>query len=119
MKLQIAHANVEGIGSCTSRVTVSSTGVIYYNSEEDLSVKRFKLYCVVDESSSLRVDFVEIQPNSAEGCEPAWQDPQPEDPNYEVPSLVYKGSCHAGLDQNTKPFSGVMVFEETVLIPGC
>ncbi|SCU82756.1 LANO_0B07426g1_1 [Lachancea nothofagi CBS 11611] len=99
-----------GIGSCTSRLNGRYSGVIHYNNELELSNRKFKLYCVIDESACLRIDFIEIALGSSDEKVAAWKDAKPEDADYEVPALVYQGSRLGSPDNQTKPFVGVLVF---------
>ncbi|CUS23853.1 LAQU0S12e01508g1_1 [Lachancea quebecensis] len=111
MHLRVPDKGIVGIGSCTARATGLSWGSIYYNEEHDLAKKNFKLYCVIKQES-LRIDFVELVPTSDEDKVPPWKDPLPEDPEYEYPVIVFQGSRPGSLDNDLKPFAGVMAFEE-------
>ncbi|CAR23713.1 KLTH0E15422p [Lachancea thermotolerans CBS 6340] len=111
MHLRAPHKRIVGIGSCTARVTGTSWGALYYNEEQDLAKKKFKLYCVI-EQESLRIDFVELPVTGDDDHGPPWKDPLPEDPEYEFPVLVFQGSRPGSLDNDLQPFAGVMVLEE-------
>ncbi|SCU92799.1 LAMI_0E12090g1_1 [Lachancea mirantina] len=110
--MKLAGTNLVGVGSCTGRACGSSVGSLYYNDEIDLKNARYKLYCIIDNNGSLRIDFVEITGNNAKHDMPPWKAEFPNHPDYEVPTLVYVGSAVAMRDNEGNAFVGVIVFEQ-------
>ncbi|SCU80103.1 LAFA_0B07514g1_1 [Lachancea sp. 'fantastica'] len=111
INVKVGNSSVVGIGACTSRVNGHSWGLLHFNEESDLSPAEFKLYCILQENSQLRIDFVRIELHSLDEQVVPWEGAEPEDPDYEVPKLVFEGSRPGSEDCEIAPFVGALVFE--------
>lgn len=60
--IKIKGTNIIGIGSTMGLITGSTTGLVHYNDSQDLMDQKYKLYVVVDEEGTLRIDFTKINP---------------------------------------------------------
>lgn len=58
--IKIKGTNIIGIGSTMGLITGLSRGLIHYNDSQDLVDQKYKLYVVVDEEGTLRIDFTKI-----------------------------------------------------------
>lgn len=109
--LSLEGNSVVGLGSCTARFSGTSTGIMYFDGEGDFYEKQFKLHCSIGEDNSLRIDFVELNKSEQSENYVGWKDTLPQSPDYEMPKLVYLGTCPETPESEELPFPGVIAFE--------
>ena len=131
--LKIQGSDAIGIGSTMGRLTGFTTGKLHYNSSDDLIGTKYKLYGLVEDDDTLRIDFIKIfthkpadwinnsgsegEGNTSEngsGYPEKEQLPfeQPGDEGYELPDLVFRGKVPAGRPDVVEPFIGIFTFEK-------
>lgn len=112
--LKIFGNETVGVGSTTGRISGASMGNLYYNHDLELSSKSYKMYCIVEDNETLRIDFLDI-PSDDEDERASDKKPEaavdPEDPDYKPPTLVFRGACPPLYHESIEPFIGVIAFE--------
>lgn len=101
-----------GIGSTMGLITGTSSGMIHYNDSTDMCNQKYKLYVVVEEEGTLRIDFTKIVTihKSEEDSDPLSLELNP--PLDTLPSLVFTGPCPEGHLDKIEPFIGIFSFEK-------
>lgn len=124
--IKVHGSEAVGIGSTMARLTGFTTGKLYFNNFDDLSNAKYKLYGLIEDEETLRIDFIKIflpkdyeepkdktaSPNvpSVEGKKELPFE-KPGDEGYEVPDIVFRGDVPAGRPNVVEPFIGVFNFE--------
>lgn len=107
--MKVKGTNIMGVGSTMGLITGTSKGMIHYNDSADLQDQRYKLFVVVDEENTLRIDFTKIIGLSAdEGDSSAHLEVGKEDSE---PLLIFTGQCPEGRPDKIDPFIGIFSFE--------
>lgn len=121
--IKIKGTNITGIGSTMGLITGSTKGLIHYNDSKDLINQKYKLYVVLEEDNTLRIDFTRIftlgEDTNGNGTSqlPAMSETSGEtqgDNTYEeeeIPTLVFTGKCPEGRPDKIEPFIGIFSFE--------
>lgn len=122
--IKIKGTNIMGIGSTMGLITGSSKGLIHYNDSQDLVEQKYKLYVIVDDEGTLRIDFTkiftlqtgkqngeakEVQESNGNTSSSNDEDTFEEE---EIPTLVFTGKCPEGRPDKVEPFIGIFSFEK-------
>lgn len=106
--MKVKGTNIMGIGSTMGLITGTSKGMIHYNDSADLQDQRYKLFVVVDEENTLRIDFTKIIGLSGDDKENNQAELGKEDSG---PLLIFTGDCPEGRPDKIDPFIGIFSFE--------
>ncbi|ODV65779.1 hypothetical protein HYPBUDRAFT_113500 [Hyphopichia burtonii NRRL Y-1933] len=121
--IKIKGTNIIGIGSTMGLITGSLKGLIHYNDSQDLIDQKYKLYVVVDEEGTLRIDFTKIftlpssdrknlnDENSSETAKHDIDKYAQHSIDEDVPTLIFTGKCPEGRPDKVEPFIGIFSFE--------
>lgn len=109
--IKVRGTNIMGIGSTMGLITGTSKGLIHYNDSADMCNQKYKLYVVVDDAGTLRIDFTKISTMQKAGDDSEVLPTLLVEEN-KVPSLVYSGPCPEGHLDKIEPFIGIFLFEE-------
>lgn len=106
--MKVKGTNIMGIGSTMGLITGTSKGTIHYNDSADLQDQRYKLFVVVDEENTLRIDFTKIIGLSDDKEKLHQVELGKEDAE---PLLIFTGQCPEGRPDKIDPFIGIFSFE--------
>lgn len=109
--IKVRGTDIMGIGSTMGLITGTSRGMIHYNDSADMLNQKYKLYVVVDEDGTLRMDFTKIVTIHKTGEESLPEDTE-KIPGDALPALVFTGPCPEGHLDNIEPFIGIFSFEK-------
>lgn len=123
--IKIKGTNIMGIGSTMGLITGSSKGLIHYNDSQDLVEQKYKLYVIVDDEGTLRIDFTKIftlqtgkqngdakEAQESNGNTTSSSNDEDTYEEEEIPTLVFTGKCPEGRPDKVEPFIGIFSFEK-------
>lgn len=114
--IKIKGTNIMGIGSTMGLITGSTKGLIHYNDSKDLINQKYKLYVVVEDDNTLRIDFTKIftlnnDKNGDNGFDAVKEEGDSRYEEEEIPTLIFTGKCPEGRPDKIDPFIGIFSFE--------
>ncbi|GEQ71960.1 hypothetical protein JCM33374_g5646 [Metschnikowia sp. JCM 33374] len=108
--IKVRDTDIMGIGSTMGLITGTSRGMIHYNDSADMFNQKYKLYVVVDDDGTLRIDFTKIV--TINKTNEQVDHSLDQDLRGALPSLVFTGPCPEGHLDNIEPFIGIFSFEK-------